>query len=81
MKFSFKILMDEFGKDQKLPEISVKDAEDFKIRRIKTAPKGYAVYIRTIRAAFNIAVDWELIPTNPFAKIKFRKTQITKPPT
>ena len=79
VKLSFKILMDDFGKDKKLPEISVKDAEDFKIRRIKTAPKGYAVYIRTIRAAFNIAVDWELIPSNPFGKIKFRKTQITKP--
>ena len=79
VKLSFKILMEDFGKDKKLSEIGVKDAEDFKIRRIKTAPKGYAVYLRTIRAAYNIAVDWELIPSNPFAKIKFRKAQKLKP--
>lgn len=79
VKLSLKILMEDFGKDKKLSEISVKDAEDFKIRRIASAPKGYAVYLRTLRAAFNIAADWDLVPSNPFAKIKFRKTQKIKP--
>ena len=79
IKLSFKIMMDEFGRDKNLAEISAKDAEDFKIRRIKTAPKGYAVYLRTLRAAFNVAVDWGLIPSNPFSKIKFRKVQKIKP--
>lgn len=79
VKLSLKILMEDFGKDKKLSEISVKDAEDFKIRRIASAPKGYAVYLRTLRAAFNIATDWDLVTSNPFAKIKFRKTQKIKP--
>jgi integrase len=79
IKLSFKILIDDFGKDKKITGISVKDAEDFKIRRIKTAPKGYKVYLRTLKAAFNKAVDWGFIDANPFAKIKFRKTQIIKP--
>ena len=33
VKLSFKILIHDFGKNKKLGEISIKDAEDFKIRR------------------------------------------------
>jgi site-specific recombinase XerD len=80
VELSFKILIEDFGRDKKLSEISIRDAEYFKINRLKSAPKGYAVYLRTIRAAFNIAVQWELITSNPFTKIKFRKTQKIKPP-
>jgi len=57
----------------------VRDAEDFKNYLMKNAPLGYKVYLRNMKAAFNKAIDWEMITTNPFAKIKFKMQQETKP--
>ena len=58
-----------------MEEMSVKNAEDFKHYLIKGAPLGYKIYMRNLKAAFNKAVDWEMISSNPFAKIKISKTK------
>ncbi len=76
---SFDHLMKFMGEDKALLEINPKVVEDFKQYLMKLAPKGYPVYLRTLRAAFNIAITWERLISNPFAKIKFQKKQINKP--
>jgi len=46
---------------------------------MKRAPKGFVVYMRTLKAAFNIAIEWNYILSNPFVKVKFKKGQKKKP--
>ncbi|MCH8942238.1 MAG: site-specific integrase [Bacteroidetes bacterium] len=79
VKLSLKHLTDYFGEDWKITTIGVKDAEDFKLYIKERAPKGFVVYLRTLKAAFNMAVDWELIEKNPFTKIKIKKIQRERP--
>jgi integrase len=76
---SFFHLINFFTGDKLLRELNVKDAEDFKSYIMSKAPKGYLVYLRTVKAAFNVAINWELISYNPVAKIKFKKVQQSRP--
>ncbi|MCH7826599.1 MAG: site-specific integrase [Bacteroidetes bacterium] len=79
VKLSLKHLIDYFGEDGKITTIGVKDAEDFKLYIKDRAPKGYVVYLRTLKASFHIAEEWGFIEKNPFAKIKIQKIQKSKP--
>lgn len=79
IKLSFTHLFSFFLENKLLKELSVKNAEDFKSYIMKGAPLGYKIYIRNLKAAFNKAVDWEMISSNPFAKIKISKHQQVKP--
>lgn len=76
---SFKHLIKFFGEHKNLDELSVKEIEEFKFHLIKSAPKGFVVYMRTLKAAFNIAIEWKYITSNPFVKVKFKKGQKRKP--
>jgi len=76
---SFTHLSRFFGEQKSLNELSVKDAEDFKNSLMQTAPLGYKVYLRNMKAAFNKAVDWEMIISNPFAKVKITQVQQVAP--
>ncbi len=76
---AFKHVKDHFEEKCKLKQIGVKEAEAFKYYLMKLAPKGYVVYIRTLKAAFYKAMEWGYIETNPFSKIKFRSKQSSKP--
>ncbi len=76
---SFKHLVKCIGEDKKLVEITVRDAETFKMNLQKTAPKGTAIYLRTLKASFNKAMEWDYISFNPFAKIIIKKNQQLKP--
>ena len=76
---AFQHLEEFFNTSKILNEITVKDAEDFKVWLIEKVKRGYIVYLRTIRAAFERAVTWEFISHNPFGKIKIRKPQKNKP--
>ena len=79
IKLSLNHLMKFFGDEKILSDITIKDAESFKSFVIQNAPKGYRVYFRNLKAAFNRAVDWEYLTLNPFNKIKFKMQQETKP--
>ncbi len=76
---SFTHLSRFFGEQKSLNELSVKDAEDFKNYLMQNAPLGYKVYLRNMKAAFNKAVDWEMIISNPFAKVKIIQVQQVAP--
>jgi len=57
--------------DRPLSGYSVRDVETFKIERLKTvSPVKVNIDFRTLRASFNIAVNWELVQVNPFLKVK-----------
>jgi integrase len=78
-RLSFTHLNRFYDKREPLNEFSVKDAEGFKNYLRSTAPLGYKVYLRNMKAAFNKAVDWEMTTKNPFLKIKFSQHQQVTP--
>jgi integrase len=76
---SMKHLMQFFGEEKNIRLLNIKDAESFKIYLMDKAPRGFRTYLRTIKAMFNKAKEWEYISLNPFSKLKFRKRQALKP--
>ena len=76
---SYKHLINYFGSDKMLSDISVKHAEEFIHDLQRSAPLGFKVYWRNLKASFNKAIEWEYISTNPFGKIKMKRHQVTKP--
>jgi len=79
INLSFNHLIIYFGEEKVIADITVKGAEDFKLFIMQSAAKGYKVYLRNLKAAFNKAVEWEFISTNPFQKIKISQSQQSKP--
>jgi len=79
VKLSFLHLLNFCGKDKPMKEFNVMDAEDFKRFVMEKAPKGYLVYLRTLKASFNIAKNWDWISDNAFSKIKFGRIQQVRP--
>lgn len=79
VNISFKHLIKYFGENKNLDEITVKEIEEFKYHIMNSAPKGFVVYMRTLKAALNIAIEWKYILSNPFVKVKFKKGQKKKP--
>lgn len=79
VKLVLKHLSDYFGIQRPIGSISFKDVELFITELQKKAPNGYRVYYRTLKAAFNKALDWEYIKTNHFIKIKLPKKKQLNP--
>ncbi len=76
---TFNHLIKHFGNTFPIQDISVREAESFKAYLLKNSPKGVLVYLRNLKAAFNRAVEWEMIDSNPFLNIKIKKRQQEKP--
>jgi site-specific recombinase XerD len=79
VKLAFKTFSKFIGENKNLDEITIKEIEKFKLSLLKTSPKGFVVYFRNLKAAFNKAVLWGYINYNPFTKIKIIKAQVNKP--
>jgi site-specific recombinase XerD len=79
VKLTLNYLMDYFGKEKSISEIGREDVHKFIAKLKVNAPKGYRVYFRNLKAAFNIALEWEYIEVNLFAKVKLPKKQKEKP--
>lgn len=78
IKQAFKPFLQFFSPIRPLDTIKLIDVEKF-IRKIQsTAPKGYMVYYRTLKAAFNRAKLWGYITVNEFDKIKLQRVQKVK---
>ncbi len=78
IKQAFKPFLQFFSPIRPLDTINLIDVERF-IRKVQaTAPKGYMVYYRTLKAAFNRAKLWGYISVNEFEKIKLPRIQKVK---
>lgn len=75
---SFRQLL-KFTNDISLKKISIRLAQEFLSMTYKRTEKGAELYLRTLKAAFNRAVDWGYIEDNPFKKVKLPKSQKTYP--
>jgi len=78
VKLSMKHMIKYFGPQMELGKIGVKELDGFLGYLMKGAPKGYRVYYRTLKAVFNVAINWGYISSNPFTKIKIPKRQLNK---
>lgn len=86
---SLKHLTDFFGSQRPIQTIGLKDIEGFIShlqRKVKkpvshsvSRGEGYRVYVRTLKAAFNKAVDWNYVKENYFMKVKLPKKQQVNP--
>lgn len=70
--FAFKQLV-LFCGNISLEEIDLKTIDKFIYSTFHRTQRGAHQYYRTLKAAFNKAVEWNYIPSNPFTKIKFPK--------
>ena len=79
VSISLNHLTDYFGIHNPIGTITLKDAEQFMTNLQQNAKKGYKVYYRNLKAAFNKAKKWEYINSNPFDQITLKKDQKTYP--
>lgn len=79
VKLAFKHLLSFFPGAKSVDEIGLREVELF-IRSLqnKTA-KGYRVYYRTLKSAFNKGIDWGYLVTSPWIKVKLPKMQRNEP--
>ena len=75
---SFKQLISYCG-DLSLTEIDIRLLDKFITSTFSRTQRGAHHYYRTLKAAFNKAVEWNYISINPFTKIKFPKIQKSFP--
>lgn len=68
-----------FGLQKPIQSIGLRDIEGFVSYLQLEVPKGYRVYVKTLKAAFNKAIDWEYVKENYFLKIKLPKKQQVHP--
>jgi site-specific recombinase XerD len=74
IQLSFKMLI-RFSGDVPIAKINVKFLQQFFGSTFNRSPDAAALYLRTLKASFNKAIDWEYISDNPFKKIKLPKKQ------
>ena len=79
VNISFDHLAEFLSNQFSINSIQAKDIENFLIHIQKKVKKGYRVYYRTLKAAFNKAVDWGYINENYFHKVKLPKKQQVNP--
>ena len=78
VKASFNQLL-KFTDNVPLIRCEVKLIEKFVNKTFQRSKHAAALYYRTLKAAFNKAVDWNYIPSNPFHKIKLPRIQKNRP--
>lgn len=76
---SLKHLTDYFGNQKPIHSLELKDVESFISHLQRKVVKGYRVYVKTLKAAFNKAVDWSYVKENYFVKVKLQKKQQVNP--
>lgn len=79
VKNSLKHLTDFFGAQRSIQSIGLKDVESLITHLQQRVTKGYRVYVRTLKAAFNKAIDWGYVKENYFLKVKLPKKQKVNP--
>lgn len=79
VRLSLSHLTKYFDNHKLLSSIDLKQMEFFFDKLREHAPKGYRVYYRNIKAAFNKAVDWGYVSENPLRKLRLPKEVRQRP--
>jgi site-specific recombinase XerD len=79
VQLSFHHLTAFFDTQRTISSIQLKDIENFLIYLQQKVRKGYVVYFRNLKAAFNKARDWGYVSENFFTKVKLPKRQKMAP--
>jgi len=77
--YSFGLLKEHFGSDFSLKKISSNDLESFLITKYPSAKYATSLAYRTLKSAFQKAVQWNYLDSNPLDKIKLPKIPQNKP--
>lgn len=72
ISFSFRQFISFCG-DISLDEIDNRTLDKFIISTFSRTQRGAHLFYRTLKAAFNKAIDWNYASSNPFTKVKFPK--------
>ena len=76
---SFKVLYEKFKKDIPLTKITSNQLETMLITKFPTAKYATALTYRTLKSAFNKAVQWNYLSVNPLDKVKLPKIPQNNP--
>lgn len=79
VNLAFNYLVDFFGIQHSIQTLQQKNIESFLIHLQHNVTKGYVVYFRNLKAAFNKAKEWDYVKENCFTKIKLPKKQRLAP--
>ena len=86
VNIALKYLVDYFpltdhrpGLQKSIASIELRDVENFLIYLQQKVRKGFVVYYRNLKAAFNKAKDWGYVKENYFTKVKLPKRQKLAP--
>jgi len=71
----FNHVFKHFGKNRFLNEIEYREWDRFFLQLNNRCPGGAPVYLRTMKAALNVAKEWGLISENPLIKVKLPRRQ------
>jgi len=75
VRLAFKFLVEFIEKDIPLIQINIRIFDQFFTMTFQRTKHGASLYKRALNAAFNKAVDWEYVETNPVKKIKLPKIE------
>jgi site-specific recombinase XerD len=73
IRLAFRKFEEFLGKENYIKRISQKDAQIFVSETYKRTKYSASLYLRTLKAAFTRAVEWEYITANPFKKVRLPK--------
>jgi len=79
IKYAFGILVDHFGSEVPIKKISPNDLEYFLVNKFPEAKHATALTYRTLKSAFQKAIQWNYLEVNPLEKIKLPKIPQNKP--
>jgi len=71
----FNHLFNYFGRERVIHEIDFREWDRFFLHLLTKCPGGVPVYLRTLKAALNKALEWNFIFENSVKKIKLPKRQ------
>lgn len=77
--YSFGLLKEHFGCDYPLKKITANDLESFLTTKFPEAKHATSLALRTLKSAFQKAVQWNYLDSNPLEKIKLPKIPQNKP--